>query len=86
MLGEAGTFMGRVLAVGAVMGTIGAMTSLVTLLVTVVTDNRMGWWVQGWWASRVGLHGPMTVAIKAVGKVQENTREGAGLLEMTHDG
>ena len=60
-----GAFMRRVLAVRAAAGTIGAMTSLVTFLMAVVTDNSMRGWVRGWWALRVRLHGPMTITIKA---------------------
>jgi len=65
VIGGAGAFMRWVLTAGAVTGTIGAVTPLVTLLVTMVADNSMRGWIQGGWTLRVGLHGPVTIAIKA---------------------
>jgi len=38
----AGAFMRWILTVGTTVGAIGAVVPLVTLLVTVVTDNRVG--------------------------------------------
>ena len=65
VLGGAGAFMRQVLIAGAVMRMIGAVMPLVTLLVTMVADNSMRGWIQGGWTLRVGLHGPVTIAIKA---------------------
>src|SRR5882762_9643756 len=48
MFGGAGAVMGRVLAVGAMMRAIGAMTSFMTFSVTVMTDNGARGWVRGW--------------------------------------
>ena len=53
-----------ILTVGTTVRAIGAVTPLVSLLVTVVTDNKARGWVWGWWMSRVRSHGPMTLVIE----------------------
>ena len=64
MFRGAGASMRRVLAVGTTVGAVRTVVPLMTFLVTVVTDNRARRWIQGWWASGVGSHGPMTVVIE----------------------
>jgi len=53
VVGGAGALVRRVLAVGAAVRAIGAMASLVTFLMTVVTDDNTRGWVRGWvaWSS-----------------------------------
>ena len=64
MLGGAGTFMGRVLAVRVMMGAIRAMSFLVTFLVAMMTDDDMRGWIQGGCTSGVGSHCPMTSTVE----------------------